>query len=66
MEREAKAPLPERLWALRNVAATMALGDASSRKRAVEFQEKALELQRTELGDAPHPGKMVDLWGCAG
>ena len=65
MHKQELTPLPERLWALRNVAANMASsGSASSRAKAIEYQRKALELSRKHLGDAPHPGKMRDLWGC--
>ena len=56
-EREAATPLPERIWALRNVAATLALGGPGELARARQLLEKALQLQQESLGGAAeHPG----------
>jgi hypothetical protein len=63
LERQKLTPLPERVWALRNVAANLALGNQSSRNKAKEFLIKALELQTAHLGQGLHPGKLGVLWG---
>lgn len=62
LEKEALIPVPERVWALRNIAATMALGDRSSRVKARELYSKAVELQREYLGSHKHPGLLGELW----
>ena len=65
MQREASTPLPERIWALQSVAATMAIGDASARRKAREFPERAAQLQADHFGAEPHPAKLSVLWQCA-
>lgn len=64
LEKEALTPVPERVWALRNIAATMALGDWRSRDKARELYSKAIELQKEYLGDQKHPGLLGELWRC--
>ena len=55
-EREARTPLPERIWALRNVAATLALGGPGELARARQLLEKALQLKQESVGGAAeHP-----------
>ena len=55
--REANTPLPERIWALRNVAATLALGGPGELARARQLLEKALQLKQESVsGAAEHPG----------
>lgn len=65
LEKQELTPVPERVWALRNIAATMALGDRKSREKAHELYNKALDLQRDFLGDNLHPGLLGELWRCA-
>lgn len=55
--REEATPVPERAWALRNVAATLALGGAGERARARSLLEKALALKEQWLDDLEHPGR---------
>jgi hypothetical protein len=62
LEKQDLIPVPERVWALRNTAATMALGDARSRAKAKDIFEMALQLQRQHLADPCHPGLLGELW----
>lgn len=62
LEKEALTPVPERVWALRNIAATMALGDRSSRQKARELYSKAVELQQEFFGCENHPCLLGELW----
>ena len=56
-QREAATPLPERVWALRNVAATLALGGPGELSRARQLLEKALQLKQESVdGTTEHPG----------
>ena len=60
-QREAATPLPERVWALRNVAATLALGGPGELSRARQLLEKALQLKQVSVdGAAEHPGVRLD------
>ena len=63
-QREAATPLPERVWALRNVAATLALGGPGELSRARQLLEKALQLKEESVdGAAEHPGaRLATLW----
>ena len=54
--REEATPVPERAWALRNVAATLSLGGAGERARARTLLEKAVTLKEQWLDDVEHPG----------
>lgn len=54
--REEATPVPERAWALRNVASTLALGGPGERARARSLLEKALTLKEQWLDDDQHPG----------
>lgn len=65
VEKEALIPIPERVWALRNIASTMALGDRSSKVKARELFSNAIELQREYLGNQKHPGLLGELWRSA-
>lgn len=58
--REANTPLPERIWALRNVAATLALGGPGELARARQLLEKAVQLKQESVGGAAeHPSKFT-------
>eukprot|EP00892_Ulva_mutabilis_P007024 jgi/Ulvmu1/4694/UM002_0425.1 len=65
LEKHELTPVPERVWALRNIAATMALGDRKSKEKARELYSKALQLQRSYLTDDRHPGLLGELWRLA-
>ena len=54
--REEATPVPERAWALRNVASTLALGGPGERARARSLLEKAVILKEQWLNDDQHPG----------
>ena len=54
--REEATPVPERAWALRNVASTLALGGPGERARARSLLEKAVTLKEQWLQDVEHPG----------
>ena len=60
-EREATTPVPERCWALRNVASTLALGGASERGQARHMLEKAVLLKQRAAGAADHPSVLPEL-----
>ena len=55
-EREAAVPVPERVWALRNVAGTLSLGGPGERLRARRLLEQAVMLKESWLESAEHPG----------
>ncbi len=57
-DREAKTPVPERVWALRNVAGTLALGGPGERGRARQLLERAVLLKQEFAGAPDHPGKV--------
>ena len=54
--REEATPVPERAWALRNVASTLALGGPGERARARSLLEKAVLLKEQWLENDQHPG----------
>lgn len=54
--REAATPVPERVWALRNVGSTLALGGPGERARARQMLEKAALLKADWVGGSRHPG----------
>jgi hypothetical protein len=56
--RDAATPVPERVWALRNVAATAAMSGAGGVARAVQLLDKALALKQEWVGSAEHPSKL--------
>ena len=57
--REEATPVPERAWALRNVASTLALGGPGERARARTLLEKAVTLKEQWLDDVEHPGMVL-------
>jgi hypothetical protein len=58
--RDAATPVPERVWALRNVAATAAMSGAGGVARAVQLLDKALALKQEWVGSAEHPSEHCD------
>lgn len=60
-EKEAKTPVAERVWALRNVAGTLALGAPGELARARQLLEQAVKLKQ-QYADAPdHPVVLPEL-----
>lgn len=59
--REEATPVPERAWALRNVAATLSLGGPGEKARARTLLEKALSLKEQWLDDLEHPGRVTPV-----
>ena len=55
-EIEASVPIPERVWALKNVGATQAMSGPEGRARARQLLERAVGLKRELVGSAKHPG----------
>ena len=62
--REEATPVPERAWALRNVAATLSLGGPGERARARTLLEKAVTLKEQWLDDLEHPGTVCSITAC--
>ena len=56
-EIEASVPIPERVWALKNVGATQAMSGPEGRARARQLLERAVGLKRELVGSAKHPGR---------
>ena len=54
--RDAATPVPEKVWALRNVGSTLAMGGAREQARARQLLEKAVVLKQQWLSDPRHPG----------
>lgn len=55
-EIEATTPIPERVWALKNVGSTLAMGGPGERARARHLLERAVDLKREFVGSRKHPG----------
>ena len=55
-EIEASVPIPERVWALKNVGRTQALSGPEGRARARQLLERAVSLKRELVLSAKHPG----------
>ena len=60
-DRDAKTPVPERCWALRNVAGALAMGGPGERTRARELLEQAVLLKQRFAGAPDHPGVLPEL-----
>lgn len=58
-EIEASVPIPERVWALKNVGATQAMSGPEGRARARQLLERAVSLKRELVGSAKHPGAVL-------
>lgn len=54
-EREAKTPVTERIWALKNVASSLALGNLGEVARARQLLEQAVLLKQDMCGSSDHP-----------
>ncbi|GAB4817100.1 hypothetical protein N2152v2_004146 [Parachlorella kessleri] len=59
--KEASTPIPERVWALRNVAGTLSLGGPSERGRARRLLEQAVLLKQQFAGAPDHPAALPEL-----
>jgi hypothetical protein len=62
--RQELTPVPERIWALRNVATTLAQGSDKGRAQARKLLAQALELQRGRFGNDAHPALLGETWRC--
>lgn len=63
---QAKTPVPERVWALRNVARTLALSsDPAERGRARRLLEQAVLLKQQWAGAPDHPCVLPELLALA-
>eukprot|EP00873_Tetraselmis_striata_P000543 jgi/Tetstr1/420807/TSEL_011883.t1 len=60
-EIEANTPVPERCWALRNVAGTLTMGGPGERQRALTMLERALALKEQYYKSQLHPGLLAEL-----
>jgi hypothetical protein len=60
--RQELTPVLERVWALRNVAATLAQSSAKGREQARKLLEQALDLQQGRYGGDAHPARLGELW----
>jgi uncharacterized coiled-coil protein SlyX len=60
-DRDSKTPVPERVWALRNVAGSLALGGPGERARARALLEQAVLLKQRFAGGPDHPGVLPEL-----
>ncbi|KAL4448648.1 hypothetical protein ABPG75_005867 [Micractinium tetrahymenae] len=60
-EQDAKTPVPERCWALRNVAGTMSMGGPGERARARQLLEQAVLLKQQFAGAPNHPSVLPEL-----
>lgn len=56
-EAEKSVPIPERVWALRNVGETSAMGGKDGQKRARTLLERAILLKEDFVGSSKHPGE---------
>jgi hypothetical protein len=54
-EREAKTPVTERIWALKNVASSLALGNLGEVSRARKLLEQAVLLKQDMCESSDHP-----------
>ena len=63
-EREELTPIPERVWAFRNVARTLTMSGSPSEaalNQSIDLLKKALRLQQKYLGSPKHPGMLGPL-----
>ena len=60
-ERESKTPVAERVWALRNVAGTLAMGGPGERSRARQLLEQAVLIKQQFAGAPDHPAVLPEL-----
>lgn len=60
-ERESKTPIAERVWALRNVAGTLAMGGPGERSRARQLLEQAVLVKQEFAGAPDHPAALPEL-----
>jgi len=54
-DKEAKTPLAERIWALKNVAGTLSMGNAGEVSKARQFLEQAVLLKQKACCLSDHP-----------
>jgi len=60
-EIEANTPIPERCWALRNVAGTLSIGGPGERARALTMLRRAVSLKEEHHRSKAHPGLLPEL-----
>lgn len=60
-ENESRTPIAERVWALRNVAGTLAMGGPGERARARQLLEQAVQLKQQFAGAPDHPAVLPEL-----
>lgn len=60
-DKEAKTPIPERVWALRNVAGTLAMGGPTEKGQARRLLEQAVLLKQQFANAPDHPGVLPEL-----
>ena len=61
VDSDAKTPIAERVWALRNVAGTLAMGGPGERGRARQLLEQAVKVKQQFSGAPDHPGVLPEL-----
>ena len=64
-DKEAKTPIAERVWALRNVAGTLALGGPGERARARQLLEQAVQVKQQYAGAPDHPCILPEVMALA-
>jgi hypothetical protein len=61
MEREAQTPIAERVWALKNVAGTLAMGGPGEKARARQLLLQAVHLKQQFAGAPDHPAVLPEV-----
>lgn len=60
-ERESKTPVTERIWALKNVAASLSIGNSGEVSRARKLLEQAVLLKQEMCGGMTHPATFPEV-----
>lgn len=60
-ERESKTPVTERIWALKNVAASLSIGSPGEVSRARKLLEQAVLLKQEMCGGMAHPATFPEV-----
>lgn len=61
MEKEAQTPVAERVWALKNVAGTLAMGGPGEKVRAKQLLLQAVQLKQQFAGATDHPAVLPEV-----